>query len=83
MDLMFRGLKKGTLVRLWIRDKLDEIKKSEEFQQWLKSKKWKIMEQPCFGCEYAIYSEEGFIDACDLPSDKECPRGYKFKERDS
>jgi len=34
----FRGLKKGTLVRLWIRDKLDEIKKSEEFQRWLVEK---------------------------------------------
>ena len=34
----FRGLKKGTLVRLWIRDKLDEIKKSSAFQRWLEEK---------------------------------------------
>jgi len=34
----FRGLKKGTLVRLWIRDKLDEITKSRAFQRWLEEK---------------------------------------------
>jgi len=38
-----------------------------------------ITGHPCFGCEHAIYSEEGFIDACDMPENG-CPRGIKVIE---
>jgi len=34
----YRGLKKGTLVRLWIRDRLDEITRSRAYQSWLEEK---------------------------------------------
>jgi len=47
----------------------------------MKKEKWKVTFHPCFGCRYAVYSEEGFIDACALPSGRKCPRGYKFKEK--
>lgn len=60
-------------------------KHPEVVRRLLKDKKvgqklWRITDHPCYGCDYAIYSEEGFIDACDRDPDEPCPRGYAFKE---
>ena len=59
------------------RDELIEIAKNAT----VKPETHKLSDHPCLGCPYAVYSEEGFIDACDLPPGRSCPRGYRFERR--
>ena len=59
----------------WLLEAITTIKRLEASE-----KRWRITDHPCYGCEYAIYSEEGFIDACDRDPDEPCPRGYPLKK---